>query len=267
MATRKQHPRLKTYESKRDFAISPEPSGRAATKTGKSGRSHTKLSFCVQKHLASHLHYDFRLEYDGVLLSWSVPKGPSLDPKIRRMAIRTEDHPLDYGGFEGVIPSGYGAGVVLLWDKGTWTPEFVPDLPDVETMLDKGEIKFNLDGVKLKGSWVLVRTQKAAGSTRESWLLMKHKDFWSGNVDVLEVAPLSVKSDRDLSQILGESGETETMAEHPPAAGGDAGKLWREIIEAAQKPAPKPAKSKRRTTTKKRATGKSRTARAPVKKR
>ena len=108
----------------------------------------------MQKHLASHLHYDFRLEHNGVLLSWAVPKGPSLDPKTKRLAMHVEDHPIEYGTFEGVIPSGYGAGIVMLWDQGTWTPES----PDIDAALKKGDLKFTLDGYKLKGSWVLVRT-------------------------------------------------------------------------------------------------------------
>src|SRR6202012_5336436 len=131
------------------FSKTPEPTG------GKgSGKS---LAFCVQKHLASHLHYDFRLEHNGVLLSWAVPKGPSLNPKDKRLAMAVEDHPLDYGDFEGVIPSGYGAGIVMLWDRGTGTPE----TNDIDAALKKGDLKFSLDGVKLKGSWALVRIRTA----------------------------------------------------------------------------------------------------------
>src|SRR3954464_9845945 len=158
---------LEEYRRKRDFKKSPEPEGKvSATKKSK------KLSFCVQKHLASHLHYDFRLEHNGVLLSWAVPKGPSLRPSDRRLAMRVEDHPLDYGGFEGVIPEGYGAGIVMLWDKGTWTPE--PGFEDVDAAMKKGELKFSLSGVKLKGSWVIVRIR----NDDRTWLLIKHRDDW-----------------------------------------------------------------------------------------
>ena len=140
---------LEEYKRKRNFAKTPEPSGDEARPKKKS-----ELFFCVQKHLASHLHYDFRLEWNGVLLSWAVPKGPSLNPADKRLAMQTEDHPFDYGTFEGVIPEGYGAGIVMLWDRGTWMPE----TDDVDAALRKGDLKFTLDGFKLKGSWVLVRT-------------------------------------------------------------------------------------------------------------
>src|SRR3989440_4271985 len=139
---------LEEYRKKRNFSKTPEPAGKIGRHAGKA------RFFCVQKHLASHLHYDFRLEHDGVLLSWAVPKGPSLDPKTKRLAMKVEDHPLAYGEFEGVIPEGYGAGIVMLWDRGTWTSE----VDDVGAALKKGDLKFTLDGYKLKGSWVLVRT-------------------------------------------------------------------------------------------------------------
>ena len=145
---------LRQYHAKRDFASTPEPKGKVKKKAGK------KPIFCVQKHLASHLHYDFRLEHKGVLLSWAVPKGPSLNPKDKRLAMRVEDHPLDYADFEGVIPEGYGAGIVLLWDQGTWEPE----VGDVDEAMANGELKFKLNGVNLKGSWVLVRTRASERS-------------------------------------------------------------------------------------------------------
>src|SRR6187551_2371054 len=139
---------LSEYRRKRDFRVTAEPRGGRA-------KSHRGLAFTIQKHAASHLHYDLRLELDGVLKSWAVPKGPSLDPTTKRLAMHVEDHPLEYGEFEGVIPSGYGAGIVMLWDRGTWTPE----VDDVEAALRKGDLKITLNGYKLKGSWVLVRTR------------------------------------------------------------------------------------------------------------
>src|SRR6266581_4201251 len=129
---------LEEYRRKRDFSKTPEPPPTVAKKADR------QRFFCVQKHLASHLHYDFRLEHNGVLLSWAVPKGPSLNPGDKRLAMKVEDHPFDYGEFEGVIPSGYGAGIVLLWDKGVWNPE----VDDVSKALDAGNMKFSLRGVK-----------------------------------------------------------------------------------------------------------------------
>ena len=158
--------------------------------------------FCVQKHLATALHYDFRLEHDGVLLSWAVPKGPSLNSKDKRMAVQTENHPISYGDFEGVIPSGYGAGVVMLWDRGTWEPE--AESADLDAALAKGVLKFRLDGIKLKGSWALIRTRRG-GEGRQQWLLIKHRDEWSGEVDVAAAAPDSVKSFGDLPSIVAAS--------------------------------------------------------------
>ncbi|HEY6214736.1 MAG TPA: DNA polymerase ligase N-terminal domain-containing protein [Vicinamibacterales bacterium] len=231
---------LDEYKRKRNFAKTPEPEG-VVKKTKGPARF-----FCVQKHLASHLHYDFRLEHNGVLLSWAVPKGPSLDPKTKRLAMHVEDHPFDYGEFEGVIPEGYGAGIVMLWDKGTWTPE----VDDVEAALKKGDLKFTLDGYKLKGSWVLVRTsgrfpgargnrgEGTAGSTSgasRSWLLIKHRDEWAGDVDIAEFAPKSVKSGGDFEDILAEDTPAVWVTNRAgrPAAGGEAGAMLGRIIERA----------------------------------
>jgi bifunctional non-homologous end joining protein LigD len=229
---------LDTYKKKRDFTKSPEPAGDTAHRSP-GGR--TPRFFCVQKHLASHLHYDFRLEHDGVLLSWAVPKGPSLDPSIKRLAMHVEDHPIEYGEFEGVIPSGYGAGIVMLWDKGTWTPE----TDDVDAALKKGDLKFTLDGYKLKGSWVLVRTRGWGSSSRRSgspdssgtesktsWLLIKHKDDWSGPIDIAEFAPLSVKTEGDFADILAQD-NPDIWRSNRPAEGGDTGKLFQSIVARA----------------------------------
>src|SRR3954464_434163 len=223
---------LEKYRAKRNFTESPEPSGDTRHDSPK-GR--TPRFFCVQKHLASHLHYDFRLEHDGVLLSWAVPKGPSLDPGTRRLAMAVEDHPVEYGEFEGVIPSGYGAGIVMLWDRGTWTPE----VDDVDAALKKGDLKFTLDGYKLKGSWVLVRTSGRYAGARQapdgrSWLLIKHRDDWSGDLDITTFAPRSVKSDGDFEDILG--GDAPAIwHSHRPAQGGDTGAMFTEIIAKAAK--------------------------------
>jgi len=218
---------LEKYKAKRNFAKTPEPAGSAEVARRAAAKKSARF-FCVQKHLASHLHYDFRLEYDGVLLSWAVPKGPSLDPSVRRLAMHVEDHPIEYGTFEGVIPEGYGAGIVMLWDKGTWTPE----VDDVGAALKKGDLKFTLDGVKLKGSWVLVRTKGAAYAEGRSWLLIKHRDDWSGPIDITEFAPRSVKSNGDLEDILAED-TPAIWTSNRPAKGGATGAMLAEIIEKA----------------------------------
>jgi bifunctional non-homologous end joining protein LigD len=241
---------LDEYRRKRDFTKTPEPSG-----TEPKAAKRKALFFCVQKHLASHLHYDFRLEHNGVLLSWAVPKGPSLDPATKRLAMHVEDHPLAYGEFEGVIPEGYGAGIVMLWDRGTWTP----DTDDVDRALAKGDLKFTLDGYKLKGSWVLVRTSgrypgARAGDGAKSWLLIKHRDDWAGDVDITTFAPRSVKSDGDFEDILGED-TPAVWRSNRPGKGGDAGAMLAAIIEraaalkAGRVRADKPQKSTARQTT------------------
>ena len=222
---------LDTYRARRNFAESPEPAGGKARRS-LSGRR--PRAFCVQKHLASHLHYDFRLEHNGVLLSWAVPKGPSLDPATKRLAMHVEDHPIEYGEFEGVIPSGYGAGIVMLWDRGTWTPES----DDVDAALAKGDLKFTLDGYKLKGSWVLVRTKGGWGGAPadgKSWLLIKHRDEWSsGELDIAEFAPLSVKSEGDFADILSQE-NPDIWRSNKPAHSGETAALFTRIIEQAMK--------------------------------
>jgi bifunctional non-homologous end joining protein LigD len=222
---------LEKYREKRNFKESPEPAGdtKLAAERARKTRGVKTRFFCVQKHLASHLHYDVRLEHNGVLLSWAVPKGPALDPATKRLAMMVEDHPIEYGTFEGVIPSGYGAGIVMLWDYGTWTPE----VDDVDAALKKGDLKFTLNGYKLKGSWVLVRTKgKWAGGGDRSWLLIKHRDEWAGDVDITEFAPLSVKSKGDFADILA-GDDPDVWISHRPASGGEAGAMFEKIIRRA----------------------------------
>ena len=218
---------LNEYRRKRDFKKSPEPKGTPNKPRRPAKRA---LKFCVQKHLASHLHYDLRLEHGGVLLSWAVPKGPSLDPSVKRLAMHVEDHPIEYGTFEGRIPDGYGAGLVMLWDEGTWTP----DVEDIDAALAKGDLKFTLDGYKMKGSWVLVRTRGYGDKRGEgrSWLLIKHRDEWSGDLDILEFAPLSVKTSHDFPEILAAE-DPVAWAANPPSGGGEAGVMLRGIVEEA----------------------------------
>jgi bifunctional non-homologous end joining protein LigD len=186
---------LDAYRRKRRFAVTPEPEGNTRPAHGR------ELLYVVQKHQASHLHYDLRLEWNGVLLSWAVPKGPSLDPSVKRLAMRVEDHPVDYARFEGSIPHGeYGAGTVMVWDIGTW----VPEAPDVDAALRRGELKFTLRGRKLKGSWVLVRTRGLSG--RAAWLLIKHRDAAASARDVETQRARSVLSNRTLASIARASG-------------------------------------------------------------
>ncbi len=219
---------LDEYRRKRDFSKTPEPDGSTASVRRKTGDG---LFFSVQKHLASHLHYDLRLEWNGVLLSWAIPKGPSINPADKRLAMQTEDHPYDYGTFEGVIPEGYGAGIVMLWDRGTWEPES----PDVDAALRKGDLKFRLAGYKLKGSWALVRTRGYGSGSKPSWLLIKHKDEWGGEVNIIEFAPLSVKTpDADFVDILA-ADRPDVWISNAPARTGDTGALFKRIIAQALK--------------------------------
>jgi len=190
---------LDEYRKKRDFSKTPEPSGKSAL--GK--KSDAKLIFVVQKHRATQLHYDFRLEWNGVLLSWAVPKGPSLDPSVKRLAMQVEDHPVEYGNFEGVVPSDeYGGGTVMVWDTGTWELE----VPDFDEALRKGDLKFILHGKKLHGSWALVRTRGFGSSSKPSWLLIKHRDQFASESDITADQPTSVLSHRLLAEIARDNG-------------------------------------------------------------
>lgn len=202
---------LETYRKKRDFRRTPEPSG-------KRGGSGEELSFVIHKHAARRLHYDLRLELDGVLKSWAVPKGPSLDPTEKRLAVEVEDHPIDYGGFEGVIPEGeYGAGTVLIWDRGAWTPE-----GDAKGALEAGKLAFTLEGAKLQGRWALVRMHLRAADDGKNWLLIKEKDDRvrpSGAGDILEERPESAASGRTMEEIAGRADRTWHSAEEAGVTG------------------------------------------------
>jgi bifunctional non-homologous end joining protein LigD len=226
---------LAEYNRKRDFDVTPEPRAtrraqrdagagglRAERGTGVGGRKTGRpLRYVIQKHRAGHLHYDFRIEHEGAMLSWAVPKGPSLDPRVKRLAMQTEPHPMDYNHFEGVIPEGeYGGGTVMIWDHGTWEPEAtgaattMDPREAVATALQKGQLKFRLHGKKLRGSWVLVRTR---GSRQ--WLLIKHRDEAASAEDLTVSRPLSVVSRRTMAGIARAAGATPRQLEQ--AAGAD----------------------------------------------
>lgn len=203
--------RLERYRERRDFARSPEPQG---------GRKHSTtpdLSFAVQKHDARRLHFDFRLEMDGVLKSWAVTRGPSLDPANKRLAVRTEDHPLEYGGFEGVIPAGeYGGGTVMLWDRGHWEPQ-----ADPHEGLERGTLKFTLHGERLRGGFALVRIGDSRASRRavrrENWLLIKERDEWADRrTDAVRHWQRSVASGRAMDDIARASVRHSSTGRTPP---------------------------------------------------
>jgi len=211
--------KLSEYQARRDFTKTAEPSGKTAIKPAEYPR------FVIQKHDATRLHYDLRLELDGVFLSWAVTRGPSLDPADKRLAVEVEDHPLDYGDFEGTIPKGeYGGGTVMLWDRGFWMPE---GDASAETMLRNGDLKFTVAGEKLKGSFVLVRMAgDRYGGKRTNWLLIKHRDKWArtaAQADVLK-KDRSVASGRTMAQITAGKGKSPTpfMTARRPAFKPDA---------------------------------------------
>ena len=226
---------LQTYHSKRDFGVTREPRGKVARGKG-------KYRFVIQRHAATRLHYDLRLELDGVYRSWAVTRTPSLDPAVKRLAVEVEDHPIEYGTFEGTIPKGeYGGGTVQLWDRGTWAPQ--GDDPEAE--LKKGQLKIVMNGERMKGKWALIRLRdepKAGRKLRHNWLLIKEIDDYArrGDAgDALAKEVTSVKSGRTLDEIAAKSG-----------------KVWHsnrsvdENVKALKKaPAGKAAKKKTRKTT------------------
>jgi bifunctional non-homologous end joining protein LigD len=182
---------LRTYQAKRHFGITAEPRG----KVGARGNT-----FVIQKHAARRLHYDLRLQLDGVMKSWAVTRGPSLIPGEKRLAVQVEDHPIEYNKFEGTIPQGeYGGGTVMVWDRGRWVPE-----GDPHRGLAKGHLAFHLDGEKLHGGWHLVRMRRRPDEKRDNWLLIKQHDEYArkeGDKDILEQKPLSVKTGRTMDEI------------------------------------------------------------------
>ncbi|HTZ70104.1 MAG TPA: DNA polymerase ligase N-terminal domain-containing protein, partial [Acetobacteraceae bacterium] len=193
--------KLAKYQRMRDFSQTAEPSGSGKVKPSEA------LRFVIQKHAASHLHFDLRLEHDGVFKSWAVPKGPSLDPHDRRLAMEVEDHPLDYGDFEGTIPKGqYGGGTVMLWDRGYWAPE--QGFTDIGRALAAGELKFVMEGSRMHGGWVLVRTRRDDRG-RASWMLIKHRDPAAapGNPDAPDDDDRSVASGRLMRDITAGRGK------------------------------------------------------------
>jgi bifunctional non-homologous end joining protein LigD len=214
---------LDAYKRKRDFEATPEPAGKVGAKSGR--------SYCIQKHRASRLHYDFRLELDGVLKSWAVPKGPSLDPAAKRLAMHVEDHPVEYGTFEGTIPQGeYGGGTVMLWDRGEWEPNGDP----VKGYRD-GRLKFRLHGEKLTGGWLLVRSGGRQAKEERRWLLIKERDDSakpSADGDLLDELPLSVSTGRNLDEIAAGAQSFPRVREDKP------------VDKATGEPPMKPAKRK-----------------------
>ena len=189
---------IATYNKKRDFTKTAEPKGKKGRAKGD--------SFVVQKHDASRLHWDFRLEMDGVLKSWAVPKGPSIDPDDKRLAVRTEDHPLDYGSFEGTIPEGeYGGGTVMLWDRGRWIPH--RDKDPTKT-IEEGHLHFTLEGERMKGEWVMFRLKGRPGEKGENWMLKKVDDKFTGPGEALvEEGLTSVTTNRTMAEIASGSDE------------------------------------------------------------
>lgn len=192
---------LTEYQRKRDFKKTAEPKGGSK----RSAREKKQLQFVIQKHAATRLHYDLRLELDGVMKSWAVPKGPSADPTIKRLAMQVEDHPIEYNTFEGTIPQGeYGGGTVMLWDVGWYEPEKGEGEEGVREGYKKGDLKVVFHGKRMKGSWVLVRTRGWGSQTNPSWLLIKHRDKYVEPGDALvEQHVMSVVTKRTMEQIGG----------------------------------------------------------------
>src|SRR5271167_1407677 len=200
---------LEEYQRKRDFKQTPEPPPKLETQS--------RHRFVVQCHDATRLHYDFRLELEGVLKSWAVPKGPSLDPADKRLAMQVEDHPVSYFDFDGIIPPGnYGAGTVMVWDMGTWEPQ-----GDASEMLHKGDLKFRLDGKKLKSDFALVhKKSRRPGTKGNEWLLIKHRDVYDQPGYDIDQYDYSVLTKRSMDEIAGDAGSAEWKSSRPASTGG-----------------------------------------------
>ena len=239
---------LAAYKQKRDFTKTQEPAGGRV-----SGRAARKLQFVVQKHAASHLHFDFRLELDGVMKSWAVPKGPSYDPGTRRLAMEVEDHPIEYNTFEGTIPKGqYGGGTVMLWDRGWYEAEGGGGEEALREGYERGDLKIVLHGARLRGGWVLVRMR--GDGERAQWLLIKHRDETADpDYDVVADVETSVTTRRTMDQIAQPRGR---------------GRVWNsnraESTEPVKPSKPSKPAAKRRPTT--RSTGRKTSAAASRKK-
>src|SRR5215471_3931235 len=244
---------LEEYKRKRDFSQTPEPPPKVAK--GKQKR------FVVQKHSATRLHYDFRLEMDGVLKSWAVPKGPSLDPADKRLAMQVEDYPVSYFDFEGIIPTGnYGAGTVMVWDVGTWEPE-----GDAHQMLNKGDLKFRLNGKKLKGSFALIHMKaRRPGSKGTEWLLIKHHDAYDQPGYDIDKLDYSVLTKRSLKQIAGDEGSAAWESSRKASTrGGSAKNAW--LADSIAKADAKKAKAAKKAAALKPSSAAAKTSPAKVK--
>lgn len=235
--------RLSLYNKKRDFSLTKEPAGKVGRAKGN--------SFVIQRHAATRLHYDLRLELDGVYKSWAVTKVPSLDPSVKRLAVEVEDHPLDYGTFEGTIPGGqYGGGTVQLWDQGTWTPKLDEQSPQED--LRKGHLKVELDGERMHGGWALIRLREkdkfGRPSKRESrnWLLIKEKDDAAqyGEADALLAADISVKTGRTLDEIAANKNGAVWNSNRGDAAEARAKAKTSSAVSAKKKTRKTPARRK-----------------------
>ncbi len=229
---------LREYRRKRDFSRTCEPAGETAN-----GATGHELQFVIQKHAASHLHFDLRLELDGAMKSWAVPKGPSYDPSVKRLAMQVEDHPIEYNEFEGTIPQGeYGGGTVMIWDRGLYTAEDGGGVASVRAGYQRGDLKIVLAGKRMRGGWVLVRLKRDERPDKPQWLLIKHRDQYADEEgDIVATAKTSVGSGRTMDQIAAgaPSRKRQTRA---------SGRGTRAAASRKKRPAPRRRRSSRSTS-------------------